>query len=123
MGDLFDRIKQTLGRMKQIPIEPGHDPIPEESAEVTEETEEYMKDAGSTYMIRKAAQHRLLLYMLYNDQWRYVEPYSFRSGNQGLLIYGHCLTHNDTHSFYVNKIQDMELSEIPYNPRWYIEIG
>ncbi|MCK5611405.1 hypothetical protein KAR91_56565 [Candidatus Pacearchaeota archaeon] len=83
----------------------------------------YLDEAEMMHIIRQSAQRRTLLWMLYNNQWRHVEPYSFRDGKQGLLLYGHCLIHNDTHSFYVHRIQELQLTDVPFNPRWYIEIA
>lgn len=132
MGNLFDRIKDTVQKLKpqrlpdfkEEPGVPGEAPPGEavEPAPPPTEPMEYLAEAGMVSTIRKAAQNRYLLYMLYNNTWRHVEPYSFRGGKQGQLLYGHCLIHNDTHSFYVHKIQDLQLTDIPFSPRWMVEI-
>lgn len=138
MAGLFDRIKNTISKLAppKLPAyaegdkaAPGDAPpgdVPGEivDAEPISEMDklEYLSAASHVSIIRKAARNRLLLYMQYNNMWRYVEPYSFRPGKQGQLFYGHCLAHNDTHSFYMHRIQDLQISEVPFSPRWHIEI-
>ncbi len=135
---LFDRIKSVIRKLipPKLPSEPAGAPPPEEDvppaevdipeemppASIEREVGGYLDKAGMTHMIRMAAKQKTLLYMRYNNTWRHVEPYSFRPGKGGLLFYGHCLIHNDTHSFYIHKIQGLQLTEIPFSPRWFIEL-
>jgi predicted DNA-binding transcriptional regulator YafY len=127
MARLFERIKQALRNiLPKLPVfreEPGVPGEPEEELAEPVRRATYLQEAEIMHIIKQSAQRRTLLWMLYNNQWRHVEPYSFRDGKQGLLLYGHCLIHNDTHSFYVHRIQELQLTDIPYNPRWYVEIA
>jgi predicted DNA-binding transcriptional regulator YafY len=74
-------------------------------------------------IIAQAARTRTLLFMRYNSNWRYVEPYSYRHKTTGQLLFAFC--HKDQHieSFNPNKIEDLQLTEIPFKPRWPVEIG
>lgn len=82
------------------------------------------------YRIRYAGQSHLLLYMLYNDQWRHVEPYSYRyrgkpknpQGKKELLFFGYCRPHDEIHAFKLEKIQGLIVTDEPFTPRWPIEV-
>ena len=130
MGNLFDRIKQTVRQLRP-PKLPGE--VTEGYQEYLEETDAaesatafpragYLQEAEANAIIRDAAAKRLLVYMEYNGTWRYVEPYSFKQGKEGLLFFGHDQTRNDTRSYYLHKITQIQLTDIPFNPRWMIEI-
>jgi len=128
MGNLFDRIKDTITKFKpQLSTIPEISPAVEEQAPALEQAPikrvSYITEASIMHVIRESAQHRLLVQVLYNNVWRYVEPYSFRNGKQGALFYGHDLVRNGTRSYYINKIQEAQPTDIPYNPRWFVEIG
>lgn len=129
MSSLYDRIKQTVQNIRppKLPYE-----VQEEELEWREEETGtpdvampkagYLQEASAVAIIRKAAKHRLLVYMNYDGQWRQVEPYSFRHGKEGTLFFGHDLLRNNTRSYYVSKIEEVRMTDIPYNPRWYVEI-
>jgi predicted DNA-binding transcriptional regulator YafY len=122
MGNLFSRIKDTIQKFK-----PSLAPIPEAPAAEPEAPEPvkrmlYITEANIMHIIRESAQHRRLIQVLYNNVIRYVEPYSFRQGKQGALFYGHDLTRNGTRSYYISKIQEVQPTDIPFNPRWFVEI-
>lgn len=129
MGNLYDRIKSTIRNLLRLPT----DDVKEEEIEWSGEDREvgvstlpkagYLQEAEAVAIIRKAAANRLLVSLQYSGQVRNVEPYSFRQGAQGLLFYGHDLYRNDTRSYYVHKIEQVQLTDIPYNPRWMVEIG
>lgn len=130
MGRLFDRIKATVKKLG-IPKLPffKKEPLPEEEAglppeELARPVERatYLEDARMVAMIRKAARERLLVYVLYAGVWRYAEPYSFRQGRHGLLFFAHDLTREGTRSYYIHRIQELQSTEIPYNPRWMVEL-
>jgi predicted DNA-binding transcriptional regulator YafY len=74
-------------------------------------------------IIAQSAKSRTLLFMRYNSNWRYVEPYSYRHKSTGQLLFAFC--HKDQHieSFNPNKIEDLQLTEIPFKPRWPVEIA
>lgn len=130
MGRLFDRIKATVKKLA-LPRIPWFkkEPIPEEEAglppeEMARPVERatYLEDARMVAMIRKAARERRLVYVLYGGEWRYAEPYSFRQGKLGLLFFAHDLKRNDTRSYYIHRIQELQSTDIPYNPRWMVEL-
>lgn len=77
------------------------------------------------HRIRVAGRERVLLYMKYNNSWRHVEPYSFRMRSKGVqpLFYGWCLLHDEIHSFRVDRIQDIHVTDRPFMPRDTVEIG
>lgn len=145
-----DRIKRELS--PQIPETPTEDDVPEEEVakglgdrikqKVKEKVkklapvEEYLLDPKKPlddptikYRIRYAGANKVLLYMLYGGQWRFVESYSYRlrgtSGKSKLLFYGWCLLHQKIHCFRLDKIQGLLVTNIPYSPRngWDIEVA
>lgn len=128
MGNLFDRIKNVIKKL--TPYLPFYkkEPLPEEETTDVEELQkqvdraDYLDDAKMVHLIRKAARNVILVKLLYANVWRLVEPYSFRQGTYGLLFYGHDMTRNGTRSYYIHRIQQLELTNIPFNPRWVIEL-
>ena len=74
-------------------------------------------------MIAEAARTVTLLFMKYNGNWRYVEPYSYRFKGEGRLFYGFCMKDQHIESFRLEKIEDLQNTEMPYAPRWPVEIG
>jgi predicted DNA-binding transcriptional regulator YafY len=127
MGNLFERIKQTIQKIKPTlatPLQPIQEPaVVEEEAAPIAKQQAYINQASITHIIRQAARHRLLVQVYYNNMWRYVEPYSFRQGKSGSLFYGHDLMRNGTRSYSLNKILEVKPTTIPFNPRWFIEIN
>jgi len=128
MGNLYDRIKNTIRSLLRLPTKEVKEEPVEWAGEQTDVAPValpkagYLQEAQAVSIIRKAAHNRLLVNLQYSGQFRYVEPYSFRQGKFGLLFFGHDLLRNDTRSYYINKIESVELTDIPYNPRWYVEI-
>ena len=130
MGRLFDRIKETISKL-HLPRLPffKKEPVPEEDEglspeEIVKPVERatYLQDAQMVFIIRKAARRNTLVRILYSDIWRYAEPYSFRQGRYGLLFFAHDLMRNGTRSFYIHRAQEIQLTDIPYNPRWMVEL-
>lgn len=85
--------------------------------------------AAIMYRIRVAARKRRLLWMQYQPPgksatWRHVEPYSFRYTNKGTqpLFFGWCGMHDEIHSFRVDRIKDIHVTDRPFAPRLDIEI-
>lgn len=82
--------------------------------------------AAIMFRIRFAARTRTLLWMKYNNDWRHVEPYSFRFRSAGMqpLFMAYCEMHEEIHSFRIDRIQDVHNTDRPYAPRngWVIEI-
>jgi predicted DNA-binding transcriptional regulator YafY len=74
-------------------------------------------------MIAEAARTKTLLFMKYNGDWRYTEPYSYRFRGEGRLFYAFCFKDQRINSFKLEKIEDLQLTEMPYAPRWPVEIG
>lgn len=77
------------------------------------------------YRIRYAARSRTMLHMKYNNDFRYVEPYSFRYRSRGMqpLFYGYCHLHDTIEAYRIDRIQDVQTTDRPYNPRWTVEIA
>lgn len=129
MGNLFDRIKGVVKKLASIPRAYLREPPEEGGAELPEpdeityaEKDQYLSHANIVHILRVAAKKKLLVRLRYHDKYRYVESYSFRAGKSGLLYFGHEIEGNDTRSYYLYKIQSVQLTDIPYNPRWYIEL-
>ena len=134
MSNLFGRIKDTIQKLKSVadqpvPAPPGTEPVSfevvvDEFRHPTLRPEDfnYVGLAEMASTIRKAGMTRFLLYMLYNGKFRHVEPYSFRRGKQGLLFFGFDIQANDMRSFYLTKIQQLKMTDIPFSPRWVIEL-
>lgn len=76
------------------------------------------------YRIRYAGGSLLLLFMNYNNEWRFVEPYSYRVSpkTKKLLFFGFCRLHNSIHAFYPEKIQGLIVTDQSYRPRWTVEL-
>lgn len=129
MGDLYDRIKTTIKRLRppKLPAEVEEEELDWEGEEeaipsIAMPKAGYLQEAEASAIIRKAARNQVLIYLLYNGVFRYVEPYSFRQGKEGLLFFGHDLARNDTRSYYISRMEEVSLTDIPFSPRWYIEI-
>jgi predicted DNA-binding transcriptional regulator YafY len=74
-------------------------------------------------MIAKAASSTTLIFMKYNNTWRYAEPYSYRFKGKSQLLYAFCYKDQHIESFKPEKIEDLQNTEMPFSPRWPIEIG
>ena len=132
MSNLFERIKQTIQKLKPAPEAPEPAPPAPAPSEVTVppgvQTEEALQRAGFLQhaqvvaILRNSGRRKTLVSLLYHDKWRYVEPYSLRPAKQGTLFYGHDMTANNTHSYYIHKIQQAQLTDIPFSPRWVVEL-
>lgn len=81
------------------------------------------------YRIRYAGQRNLLLFMRYNDQWRHVEPYSYRfekvkgSNAPRLYFYGYCRPHERIHKFRLERFQGLIVTDEVFVPRWPVEVA
>ena len=56
-----------------------------------------------------------------NEGWREVEPYSFRNKNGIEYFYGFDIKKNGIRGFLMNSINDIEITDNTYNPRWDVE--
>jgi len=52
-----------------------------------------------------------------------VEPYSYRSLGGNLVFYGYDTSAGHIKAFRLDKIQNVQVTEEPYEPRWTIELG
>ena len=72
-------------------------------------------------LIRLAGQQCTLLRFMYDGEMHTVEPYSFRDKGTGLLFYGHCQKCGCINAFIPAKMSGVEVTDIPYAPRWPVE--
>lgn len=80
------------------------------------------------FRIMYAGQNHLLLNMRYNQQWRMVAPYSYRmvpqkGGGSALRFYGFCYVHNKIHSFKLEKVEGLVVTDRSFTPMWPIELA
>lgn len=73
-------------------------------------------------ILTEAGRKRVMVRMKYDGQVRLVEPYSFRDKSTGRLFYGWCSIHSRIHSFRLEKIEELEYTNIAYQPRWEVEL-
>jgi len=125
MSNLFDRIKHTVEKFRaQLPTydQPAEPELAPEQRKPPEAAMGFIPQAQMVSAITKAGRSQRLIYIRYKGVWRHVESYEFKGGKQGLLIYGWCLMDNETHSFYVSRIQEMYLTDIPFTARFPIKV-
>jgi len=127
-NNLFERIKHTVEKFRaQLPTydQPEEKPAaeqPHDTAYYTEHEIGYIPTAEMVNAVIRAGREQRLLYIRYNGVWRHIEPYEFKGGKQGLLIYAWCLMDNSIHSFYVFKTQEMYLTDVPFTARFPIKL-
>ncbi len=81
-------------------------------------------------IIKQAAQERMVLKIIYiekdgtSEGWRYVEPYSF-SHQDGQIdgLYAWDKNKNGIRRFVLNQIQEAEITEENFMPRFEIKIN
>lgn len=73
--------------------------------------------------IAEAARQKVLLQMRYKGVLRYVEPYSYRWFSTGKHFMGYCYRDHRINSFKPERIEMLQLTDIPFTPRWPVEIG
>ena len=56
-----------------------------------------------------------------NEGWREVEPYSFRVKNGVEYFYAFDIQKNGIRGFIIDSINDVEITENDYVPRWDVE--
>ncbi len=116
---LIDRIRNLVDRefSQRRPVQDEEAPPPEQQS---------ISGIGDIhYRIRVGARDKTLLWMKYNNTWRFVEPYSFRYRSAGLqpLFYGFCRLHNTIEAYRLDRVQDLHNTDRPYSPRWDVEIA
>jgi len=73
--------------------------------------------------IRFAAANRICVNLRYQDSTRLIEPYSLRRTMDGnILLIASKHETGETRSYRVNRIQGAEISNIPYVPRYAVEL-
>lgn len=136
-GEFWSRIKRLYPQQqgprapaappRPQPAQPRQisQPIPSQQQLAPQPVEQQMGPLdmqGKIAMIHEAGRNLKMLEIKYNGVDRLVEGYSFRQGKTGLLFYGHCSIHDSTHSFKLDKIEDIKISEFGYVPRWEVEL-
>jgi len=128
-NNLFERIKHTVEKFRaqlptydqpEAPTPPAEQP--HETAYYTEHEIGYIPAAQMVSATTRAAREQRLLYIRYKGVWRHIEPYEFKGGQKGLLVYAWCLIDNKIHSFYLFRIQEMYLTDVPFTARFPIKI-
>lgn len=132
VGDFWNRLRrlftptrtrQPTAPMQTTPRAPPRVPSPQQPApQPTLPQQGPATVAEKTALIHQAGRELKLLEIKYDGVDRLVEPYSFRSGTTGLLFFGHCSIHDRIHSFKLEKISDIKVSEFPFAPRWEVEL-
>lgn len=56
-----------------------------------------------------------------NEGYREVEPYSFREKNGTEYFYGYDVKKGGIRGFIIGSINDVEITENSYEPRWDVE--
>jgi hypothetical protein len=86
-----------------------------------------LTDLEKSRILTKAAQTLTMVNMTYGNVGRMAEPYSFRMTARGLLLFAYCPERpgkgNAIKSFKFSLIQKLENTEIPFVPRWPVELG
>jgi len=133
----YEKVKQrTKDQLRVGPMDVGPS-MPWEQA-VHEPTEPQPKDeippqppvSGNLQEIKAriaaAGRRMVMLRMKYHGTPRNVEPYSIRDGRAadgGDLFYGWCYKDNALESFRLDRIEDIQITNIPFQPRnnWPVE--
>lgn len=121
-----NRIKQELGigqPQPGLPLAPGQPPPPPKPAysgppRNLSEVKERIQKAGRS-------KPPMLVRMLYNGQWRDVSVFSYRYRDADdphiPLLYGYCHKDNHIEAFKLKKIQDIQVTNRPFQPQWPVE--
>jgi len=78
--------------------------------------------------IKQAVHDRKILKIIYiekdgtSEGWRYIEPYSFTDGESSKALFAWDRDKNGIRRFVIDRIQDAEITEQIYRPRYSIEI-
>lgn len=57
-----------------------------------------------------------------NEGWREIEPYSFREKNDVEYFFGYDINKNGIRGFILESINNVELTNNSYEPRWEVEM-
>ena len=73
--------------------------------------------------IRFTAANRLCVNLRYQNSWRLIEPYSLRRSEAGgLLLYAVKHESGEVRAYRVDRIQGVEVSDVPFGPRYPVEL-
>jgi predicted DNA-binding transcriptional regulator YafY len=78
--------------------------------------------------IKQSARERRILKIIYQekdgsmDGWRYVEPYSFSQDNGTDGLFAWDINKAGIRRFSMDRIEDVQITDKIYNPRYEIEI-
>lgn len=56
-----------------------------------------------------------------NEGWREIEPYSFREKKGIIYFYGFDIRKKEIRGFLLDSINDVEITDNTYEPRWDVE--
>lgn len=126
LGDFWRKLRKLYQQQPSI-RQPSTPSLPQQKPTVTQPVQQPqtgpLSDADKQNIIQTAGRQRMMLEIKYDGVSRLVEPYSFRTSRTGqLLFYGFCSIHSKIHSFKLDKIQDIRISEFPFSPRWPVEL-
>lgn len=83
-----------------------------------------MPEMDAMGIIATSAQRLTLVLLLYNGNWRYIEPYSYRMRKNGSTdMMAFCHRHQHIEAFKPHKIEAAQMTEMGFKPRWPVEIG
>lgn len=134
MADFWQTIRRLYGPSRQRqtpttpmqqsqPVAPAAPPSQQQVAPAPTQAPMGPHDiATKEQLIHEAGRNLRMLEITYDGVSRLVEPYSFRMGPYGRLFYGFCSIHDKIHSFKLEKITDIRISEFPFAPRWEVEL-
>lgn len=73
--------------------------------------------------VRFAAANHLCVNLQYQGSWRLIEPYSLRRTSEGnILLYAVKHDSGEPRSYRIDRIQGIEISEVPFVPRYLVEL-
>lgn len=110
---------QPQSQPRQQPHIPSQQPV---QPQPVQQNHGPLTTAEKTGLIHQAGRELKRLEIKYDGVDRLVEPYSFRSGKTGLLFFGWCSIHDKIHSFKLEKIEEIKVSEFPFSPRFEVEL-
>ena len=100
------QVRESIDRSWQPPsmVHAWHTPVPLES-------------------IRFAAANHLCVNLQYQGSWRLIEPYSLRRTSDGnILLYAVKHDSGEPRSYRIDRIQGVEISQVPFVPRYLVEL-
>lgn len=79
--------------------------------------------------IKEAARDQRVIKIIYlgkdgiSEGWRYIEPYSIKNFKSGEGLFAWDISKNGIRLFMLNQIQDIEITNDEYIPRYPVEIS